>query len=263
VRVATTIGSVLVLTLLAGCADEQASGPGTGGGLEGVVWILDDASAVTLGAPPTSMARATIRFDGDEVGGTAFCNHYGGTYEAQGDALSIEVGFMTEMACEEPSMSLEPAFVAALGEVDGYALRDGTLALSRPDTLALVFDAERPLPLVGTAWRLDGVAAGGGAVSSTVSGIEVTATFDPDGRLTGTAGCNGYGAAYTVDGDAIAIGPPDRTDMLCGPDVMAQEVVFFDGLSRAASFGVQGSSLTLLDADGAFLLSFVGPTDAE
>lgn len=262
-RNATILGPILALTLLAGCAEETGQAPSGSGELEGGVWILDDASAATLGGSPSPGTRATISFDEGEVGGSAFCNHYGGTYEEEGGGtVSIEVGFMTEMACEEPLMTLESAFLGVLGEVDAYTVGQGTLILTRAGGEPLVFELERPLPLVGTAWRLDGIAAGADAVSSTIAGTEATAAFGTDGRIEGNAGCNDYGAGYAVDGGSIEIDEPERTDMLCEPDVMAQEATFLDALPEADSFEIRGQILTLFDAEGRFLLSFAGTSGA-
>jgi heat shock protein HslJ len=160
------------------------------------------------------------------------------------------------MACDEPVMALEAAFVAALGRVASYRF-DGADLLLEGGVAALRFSAERALPLEGTAWRLDGIGGEGGTVSSVLAGTEVTATFDTEGRLAGSGGCNGYGAPYEVDADAIVVGEIEATAIACEQDVMAQEAAFFDALDRAATFGIEGRTLTLLDPSGAFLLSFV------
>lgn len=248
------ISLALLLSLVA-CGEEA---PPTGGGdLEDVTWILDRASidALVDGAPEET--RATIRFEGGEVGGVAACNQYGGTYEAHDSgAIAISVSSMTEMACAEPLKALESAFVDALGRVSSYRLETGHLVLEG-DGPALRFSAERALSLEGTAWRLDGIAAGGDTVSSVLAGTRITATFDAAGNVAGNAGCNGFGASYTVDGEAIQIAEIAATAMACEPDVSAQEREFLDALSGAATFRIESSTLTLHDAAGGFLLSFV------
>ncbi|HEX6843707.1 MAG TPA: META domain-containing protein [Actinomycetota bacterium] len=253
-RTRTAIAGTLML-ILAACAEPAP--PGDGADLVGRTWILDPSSVAALLAEAPADARATIRFDDGEVGGTAACNLFGGTYTlGEGDAIAIAVGAMTEMACEEPLMALEAAFVEALGEVRSFRV-DGDVLTLDGDGVTMSFDAERPLPLEGTAWRLDGIAAGGDAVSSTLAGTKVTARFAADGTVVGRGGCNEYGGAYTVDGAAIAITDVVQTMMACEDDVMAQEAAFFDGLARAASFAIEGSTLSLSDTGGRFLLSFV------
>jgi heat shock protein HslJ len=254
-RSALAIG--LTALVLSACADEPpARGPDEEPELEGITWILDGSSIAALEAEAPGDARATIRLENGEAGGTAACNLYGGTYEVGGDgAISIRVEGMTEMACDEPVMALEAAFVDAIGRVTTYRF-DGEDLVLEGGGPALRFTAERPLPLEGTAWRLDGIAGDGDTVSSVLAGTEVTAAFDTEGRLAGSSGCNGFGAPYTVEGDAIHVGEIASTAIGCEPDVMAQEAAFLDALRRAATFRIEGSTLTLHDASGAFLLSF-------
>jgi heat shock protein HslJ len=250
---------VALLFLMTACADEAPSG--RGGDLEGITWNLDRPSidALVDGAPAAT--RATIRFEGGEVGGMAACNLYGGTYELGDDgALAISVGSMTEMACEEPLMALEAAFMTALGRMAAFRVAGDDLALEG-DGLTLAFSAEQPLPLEGTAWRLDGIGSGTDVVSSTLAGTEVTATFDEARHVGGFSGCNTYTGSYATDGEAITIGKIVSTHIGCAPDVSDQEASFFDALGRAASFQIQGSTLALLDDQGGFLLSFVAASE--
>ncbi|HEX5949832.1 MAG TPA: META domain-containing protein [Actinomycetota bacterium] len=248
----------LATLVLSACADEPPPrGPDSEPELEGVTWILDASSIDALEAGAPGDARATVRLEGGEAGGTAACNLYGGSYEVGGaGAISIRVEGMTEMACDEPVMALEAAFVDAIGLVTSFRF-DGEALVLEGGGAALRFTAERALPLEGTAWRLDGIAGNGDTVSSVLAGTEITATFDTEGKVAGSGGCNGYGAPYTVDGNAVQIGEIAATQMACAPDVSAQETAFFDALGRAATIRIEGSTLTLHDASGGFLLSFV------
>jgi heat shock protein HslJ len=255
-RTLRSLALVPLVVLAAACADEP-SAPGEDVELEGVTWILGESSIDALVDEAPGDARVTLRLEGGEAGGTAACNLYGGTYEVGDDgAISIGVDGMTEMACDEPLMALETAFVDALGAAASYGFEGEDLVLAGEGP-GLMFSAERPLPLERTAWRLDGIGSGDDTVSSTLAGTEVTATFDTEGRVAGSGGCNGYGAPYTTDGAQIHIGDIAATEIGCKPDVSAQETAFFDALGRAATFRIEGSTLTLSDAEGAFLLSFV------
>ena len=128
--------------------------------------------------PETAVVSARFGDDGT-VSGSAGCNSFGGSYAVTGDAgLSIEPGAMTQMACDEPLMQLEAAYVAALGEVRSFEVidEDATLLLTGGET-PLSYVAERQLPLEGTAWAIDGIATGDDAVSSTIAGSEANLTF--------------------------------------------------------------------------------------
>lgn len=249
-----------VSLLLTACVSGGSpSASGDGGGLEGATWILDAASTGSLVDRVPPKARVTLRFDGGNVSGTAACNSFGGTFATSGDGgLTISVGAVTAMACPEPVMALESAYLAALGDVTGYQVAGaGRSLLLTGGTVALSFLAEQPLPLVGTAWTLNAVASGG-AVSSVIAGTEATVSFGEDGSVTGSGGCNRYGGTYTVDGDTITIGDVTSTQMACSGAIGQQEQAFFAGLSEAASFTIEGASLTVYDAQGAMLLGFAG-----
>jgi heat shock protein HslJ len=46
--------------------------------------------------------------------------------------------------------------------------------------------------------------------------------------------------------------------MMCAEDVMAQETAFLTAMGKVASYEIEGTKLTLLDAGGAMLLVFDG-----
>jgi heat shock protein HslJ len=247
----TAVALIVGVTLLASSCADTTSGPGAGGGeLERITWILDRAASVSLVEGVPEEARVTIRFEDGEAGGVAACNHYGATYETTGDGgISFELGAMTEMACEEPIMALESAFVAALGDVTGHVVTDDALVLTGGE-VELSFEAEQPLPLMGTQWRLDGIAEGE-TFMSTIA--EASAVFADDGTVTGNASCNRYDGTYQVEEGSIRIAEVGTTKMACEDDVMAQEAVFLDALANARTWSIQGSTLSLY-AEGERLL---------
>ena len=95
------------------------------------------------------------------------------------------------------------------------------------------------------SWVATGVLQGD-AFTSILIGSEITATFDEGRRLSGSAGCNNYNAAYTTEGDTIEILAPSSTKMAClEPEgVMDQEGGVPGGvLPAAAAFRVSGGVL--------------------
>lgn len=87
----------------------------------------------------------TIDFDEDgQVGGTAACNGYGGSYELSGADISFGNLAMTEMACfPEETMQAEAMFANAISRVDTVAV-DGELTLSGQG-VELAFEALEPV----------------------------------------------------------------------------------------------------------------------
>jgi len=249
---------------MTGCADNESSGAVDDpvAAIVGVTWILEAASTEALiDEVVPANARVTIRFEDDgTAGGSASCNNYGGSYTASADgAITIEAGGMTQLACEEPLMRLEAAYVAALGEVEAFEVIDegDSLLLSGAET-PLTYTAEQPVPLEGTAWRVDAIAIGNDAVSSTIAGADLA--FDA-GAVSGSTGCNTLNGSYSTDGDssagAISFSEIATTMMACEPDVAEQEQAILAALDAAESYEIAGSTMSLSDGDGAFLLSLV------
>jgi heat shock protein HslJ len=59
------------------------------------------------------------------------CNVAGGSYEVDGNSLSIEVGLSTLAYCGDDS--LDQAYLTMLSSVESYALEDGKLLLELAD----------------------------------------------------------------------------------------------------------------------------------
>ncbi|MGE5230059.1 MAG: META domain-containing protein [Deltaproteobacteria bacterium] len=107
--------------------------------------------------------------------------------------------------------------------------------------------------LGGAVWRAVEIA---GVTTAPAEGAEATATFE-GGVVSGSGGVNRYTAAYTTEEpDGITIEQPAATLMAGPEDAMAQEQAYFAALAAAASFAVDGSSLTLMDDQGATLVRF-------
>lgn len=137
----TMVVALMFLPLAVACSDDETSETAAGGEIDGTTWVLDQASIESLDAG-VSDAEITIAFDGGSVSGKAACNQYTGTYETgDGGSISIEVGGMTMMACEEPLMELETNFTVALGEVSLYSVDGEQLTLEREGGFPLTFAA--------------------------------------------------------------------------------------------------------------------------
>lgn len=75
--------------------------------------------------------------------GTSGCNTYGGSYEADDGSISLGAMSMTEMACDEPLMALESAYLDALAGATGYQIGDAGLVLAGGQ-VALTFTPSGP-----------------------------------------------------------------------------------------------------------------------
>jgi heat shock protein HslJ len=113
--------------------------------------------------------------------------------------------------------------------------------------------------LTGTSWTLDSYLTENGSLAPVLPGTEVTARFGPDGRVTGSAGCNSYGGDYHLDGTTLSISSIVQTLKLClEPEgIMEQEARFIDLLGSAAECRIENDRLVITDAEGADALVFV------
>lgn len=234
---------------------------------EGTTWQLlayaDSSGQLSMALPNV---ETTAVFDGGRVGGNAGCNNYNGSYTVDGQALTIQLGPTTMMACPEPTMAQEQAFFTNLAAAASYVLVGDQLhILNANGDVILAFQPLVSAPLVGTTWQAVSYNNGNQAVVGVINGTTITAVFGEDGSLSGSAGCNNYTASYTVDGDAITIGPAASTRKMCAePEgVMEQEMAYLTALSTAATYSIQGDQLELRTADSALVASYQPQTASQ
>jgi heat shock protein HslJ len=239
-------------------ATPAAEEEGTASALEGVTWqVVEYAGADRAMAAP--VADATMAFNNGQISGNAGCNGFFAGYVIDGAQLTIEQGASTMMACPEPEMAQETAIWAALGQAASYTVVDGQLTILNSDGVAVIsFAAQEVASLTGVVWRATDYNEGNGSVVVVMEGTEITAIFSEEGGLSGSAGCNNYVTQYKLDGSQINIGPAASTMMFCEEPagVMEQESAYLKALESAATFAVEGQSLTLLAADGALVAHY-------
>jgi heat shock protein HslJ len=230
--------------------------------LNGTGWTLTEY--VSNDTPLASLhdTEVTLNFDKEgSITGTAGCNHYFASYELKGTTITIGQAGSTEMYCTAPGvMQQESIYLALLGRASSVTIENERLTLADIKGTTILSFARivppAPAPLVGTNWTLDSFYSAD-AVSSVMAGTTITAVFDGDKSITGSAGCNRYFAPYTMTGTSISIGEAGSTKMYCtGGGVMQQETAYLASLGRTTSFTIIGDRLTLADAKGATLLSF-------
>lgn len=204
--------------------------------------------------------QVTIRFDADQLGGTAACNSYFGSYRVEGETLDVGAIGMTEMWCEG-LMELESTYLDMLGTVAQFSLTADELVLETANGLLVFGQAEAAMEvsITRTVWVLDTIVSGGTA-QSVLAGTRITLVLS-EGMATGEAGCNSFGAQYTLDGTTFSIGPAAMTAQDCGDEIMAQEALFMSMLGAASGLRSEGGRLVLDAPDGE--LVFVPGEKAE
>lgn len=254
------VAVILLAVIRAGCYPpvdllQERSTPMPENTLNGSEWQL----ATVNETPAVVGAEATLLFADGRITGTTGCNRYTGSYTL-GEDGAIDFGPLasTMMACAEPQMQQEMAFGKALEVAVRYTVSVGALILSDANGVEVaIFVPRKAFELVGPTWTAYGINNGRQAVVNNAATSRVNAVFGADGFVTGSAGCNNYRAAYTVDGNKISIQPPVSTRRLCVDDeVMEQETNFLNALPRAATYRIDGDKLQLRDDGGALQAGF-------
>ncbi|MEA3278145.1 MAG: META domain-containing protein [Pseudomonadota bacterium] len=101
-------------------------------------WVLRKMAEEGTDKVPEGTLTAEIK--GDRIGGSAGCNRYFANIDDKGKgAVAIGPVGSTRMACPEPLMAQEQAFLEQMGKVERFGFRFGNLVLSSPQGV-LIFD---------------------------------------------------------------------------------------------------------------------------
>jgi len=164
----------------------------------------------------------------------------------------------TMMACEQPVMDQETAYLKMLPQAKTYAVKGDQLTLMDASNTVVATYKAQTQDLSGTNWEVIGYNNGKQAVTSVIAGTTLTASFGKDGNLSGNAGCNNYNGPYKVNGSQITIGPLASTMKACADPagVMDQEAQYLAALGTAATYQVENNVLELRTKDGALAADF-------
>jgi heat shock protein HslJ len=75
----------------------------------------------------------TMSFKDGQVAGSAGCNNFHGTYATEGSKLTLGPLATTRRACEEPLMTQEQQFLAALASAVTWSIDGNVLDMHRAD----------------------------------------------------------------------------------------------------------------------------------
>jgi heat shock protein HslJ len=75
----------------------------------------------------------TMSFKDGKISGSAGCNNFHGTYATEGGKLQLGPLGTTRRACEEPLMTQEREFLAALASATTWSIDGNVLDMHRAD----------------------------------------------------------------------------------------------------------------------------------
>ena len=123
------------LLMAAACAsDETGAAPPHSGAnhLAGTNWVQTEPEA----APPP-----TIQFEDTRAAGFAGCNRWFATVTQEGETLRFSQAGATRMACPEPQMAAEIAFLSVIENTRyGHYDRDALVLLDEAQTVTARFE---------------------------------------------------------------------------------------------------------------------------
>jgi len=222
--------------------------------LDGTGWLLSELNnqAVLPGTQPS------LFFEKDSLHGSDGCNQFSGSYTTDGKRITIgEDIASTMMACEEPIMQQASAYITALTQAATYRVTNQELILLDASGKTLVNFTPQNRELSGTSWIVTGYNNGNQAVVSPILGSTLIVDFSSGGKLSGSAGCNNYTAAYEVSEENLRISSIAVTRMTCAePEgVMEQESWFLKALEMAVTYRMEGDKLEMRTAENALAVT--------
>jgi heat shock protein HslJ len=233
-------------------------------------------------APPITLRMQT---DGATVSGSSGCNDYHGTYAAEGVALRIDLTGSSLIACADPIMARERAYLQALGSVAAYGFDYSELLLANADGRTILSFHGDPAPTPNTTPAPTptvsaSVAATASATSPLQPGVAsrtwTLTRFSQDGRdiplvanspvtlslsaqgagMGGNAACNFYSGIYVVSGATLRLGLGSITEMRCSPARMLLQFEYLTVLRLLWTYHLEGGLLVLTTAAGRLQLIF-------
>ena len=218
---------------------------------------FNNGKQAVVSVNPAAPMTAVFSADG-KVSGSSGCNTYSGSYQVDGNKIKIGPLATTRKMCEPAVMEQETQYLKALQSSATWSIFNGVLGMrTAQDAMSVNFlpgAAASGLP--GTNWKATGINNGRGGVESLPAGVDVTAQFGTDGRVSGSSGCNTYSGPFTTDGANIKIGPVMSTMKACEGPAMQTEQLYLKALGNTTKWSIDGGNLFLRDASGAITATY-------
>jgi heat shock protein HslJ len=257
-RCGLIIPILILVAIIASCS----AGSNPGGTLEDPNLTASEWLLVSINDKPVQVdTMAVLSFDqGRQVLGSTGCNLFSGTFEVgRGSAFNVKPNMTTSFDCPEPYRAQESAMLLVLSSAANYTIEGDELRIFKTDGERKgSFVRIAPLTLEGSNWYLDAFNDGQGAFIKLIEGSQITTSFNSEGKMKGSGGCNDYHATYQVDGNKITIGPIISTKMTCSdPDgVTEQEDKYFQAMDLVETFRNFSIALNFYNAEGQILARY-------
>jgi heat shock protein HslJ len=214
-------------------------------------WKLTAYGPADAPTPAVEGVDAGLTFNEDgTITGSSGCNGLGGDYTVEGDQITFGEFVSTLMACDDPIMTQEDAAHKVMTGTATYTIEGDTLTITKDSNVLVLTrwvegtEAPEGSDLLGE-WTLTSYGTTE-TQSSALADVEATLTFNEDGTLVGTSGCNEFSGTYTVDGNEIAFSEIISTLMLCDTPLMGQEEAMYQMLSELTAYRIEANTLSIV-----------------
>lgn len=240
------LGAIAVISACGTPTTPSPSAPPVAGMVDATGdWRLVEGTSGGAPIPLVAGSDITMSVAGSQISGRAACNQYGGETVVVDGVVRFGLLSMTAMACDDPVMAAEAAFVGALDDVRAATLEGDRLTLAG-DGVSLDFERLAPPPtaeIVGTTWVLDTLFTADAA--SSVMGERATLRLEDDGSLSGSTGCRSFTGRWTEANGEIVFTDYAMDQTECDPALADQDGHVVTVLGDGFRATVDGQRLTL------------------
>jgi heat shock protein HslJ len=221
-------------------------------------WQLVEAASGETMTPVEPGDAFTLGFAGRTASGTIGCETFTARLRVKQDgSVKFRKADRVDDACASPVAPEATARLDLLLSAVGYRLDGASLVFVGGDGHDLLrYDPSLPSSLVGD-WTVSSMADAEGVLQPVDPAAPLTATFTSDGRLEGSTACDAYSATYVEADGTLSIEGIAPGAAPCEEPLTTRQTAFLAALDTVASSSLADSSLQLLDAEGAVLLSLV------
>ena len=204
--------------------------------------------------PPANVIPTIIFSDDGMLSGMSGCNSFFGSYQTDGQMMSIGQLGSTRMLCfDDEIMKFENEYLTLLQDITAYATLGTFLTLYNENIESiLLFEARPIVQMYNTLFELESFSVDG-EMQYVITDSTITFTVTEDGRISGNAGCNTYSTVATFDeydSSQITIAQAISTMMACiAEGIMEQESAYLAMLASVNSFDFDGTYLNLYDVN--------------
>ncbi|GAB2516303.1 META domain-containing protein [Nocardia heshunensis] len=242
---ATRAGVLLALSVLAaGCSatGSESGTPSTALMGHSFVSTAVSGTAIPGGGP------LTLSFTDGRISATAGCNTMTGPVDLQGNTLQVGELASTLMACPGDTAGADGWQDGLLRSQPTWTLVGDTLTLKGNGSTVTMLDrkaAHPDKPLTDTTWIVTALLRPDAEVrSAALDEVRPALTISPDGKISGSAGCNSMTGTAAIDGDEVTF-QIATTRMACDPAAMEVETQVLQALDGKTKATIDSDELTL------------------